>query len=65
MDDQKTGDKKSLNSEKSIQKKKYEKPEIITEGLNTYGAVCNGTTKGGRKSTTAPPTPCNANRLNS
>lgn len=46
-------------------RKKYEKPTIDTETLNTYGAVCNGMSTGGRKATTLPPTPCNASKINS
>lgn len=46
-------------------KKPYVKPEIESEKLNTYGAICNGTFTGGRKASTAPPTPCNPSRLNS
>jgi|GEM_PF-2952193 len=42
---------------------KYEAPEIVTEDLMTFGALCNGTTKGGRKATTAAPNFCNASRL--
>ena len=50
---------------KNIERKPYQKPTIESESLNTYGAVCNGTTNGGRKASTAPPTPCNASRINS
>ncbi|OUR96696.1 hypothetical protein A9Q84_10155 [Halobacteriovorax marinus] len=46
-------------------KKKYVKPEILTEDLNVFGAACNGTTSGGRKSATAAPNFCNASKLNS
>jgi hypothetical protein len=46
-------------------KKQYKKPTIKSEKLNTYGAVCNGTTAGGRKATSGPPNPCRSNRLNS
>ncbi|OIQ19904.1 MAG: hypothetical protein BM556_05300 [Bacteriovorax sp. MedPE-SWde] len=55
---------KTLSEETKV-KKPYSKPEIESEKLNTYGAVCNGTFNGGRKASTAPPTPCRASRLNS
>lgn len=42
---------------------KYETPEVVTEDLMTFGALCNGSKNGGRKSTTAAPNFCNANRL--
>ncbi|MBY0516472.1 MAG: hypothetical protein K2P81_06165 [Bacteriovoracaceae bacterium] len=44
-------------------KKKYVKPEIKKEPLVTFGAVCNGTTTGGRKAVTTPPARCNSARL--
>ena len=46
-------------------KKKYIKPELKSEDLNAYGAVCNGTASGGRKAVAGPPTFCNSSRLNS
>lgn len=46
-------------------KKKYVKPEIISEDLNVFGASCNGSLSGGRKSSTGAPNFCNANKLNS
>lgn len=46
-------------------KKTYTPPTIETEDLNTYGAVCNGSAKGGRKASTSATVPCNASRLNS
>ena len=53
--------------QKTKKKSRYEKPSIETEDLNTYGALCNGTSTGGRKVTTTPTPPpiCNASRLNS
>lgn len=54
----------SMQDEKEI-KKEYTPPTIESEDLNTYGAVCNGTTNGGRKASSAPPNPCNSSRLNS
>lgn len=46
-------------------KRTYEKPRIVSEQLNSYGAVCNGTTTGGRKATSTGPAFCNAGKLNS
>lgn len=50
---------------KSLKKRSYIKPQIQSEKLNSYGAVCNGTTSGGRKASSAGPAFCNASRLNS
>lgn len=50
---------------KHLIKRKYQKPTIKSEALNSYGAICNGTTNGGRKASAMAPTFCNANRLNS
>lgn len=52
---------------KTSKKKKYTPPTIESEELNTYGALCNGTSTGGRKVTASPvPAPfCNPSRLNS
>lgn len=52
-------------SKKSKKKKTYVKPQIQSEKLNSYGAVCNGTTVGGRKASSATPALCNASRLSS
>lgn len=59
--------KKSQKSqdENTEKKKPYIKPEIETEDLMTFGALCNGTTMGGRKSATGAPQWCNASRINS
>jgi hypothetical protein len=46
-------------------KKTYIKPQIISEKLNSYGAICNATTTGGRKASSTGPAFCNASRLNS
>lgn len=53
-----------MNEEKG-KKKTYVKPTIISEKLNSYGAVCNGTTVGGRKASTSGPAFCNSSKLNS
>ncbi len=44
-------------------KKPYVKPQLLSEKLNSYGAVCNGTTAGGRKASSTGPAFCNSNRL--
>ncbi len=49
----------------SMKKRKYTKPVILSEKLNSYGAVCNGTTVGGKKTTISGPSFCNASKLNS
>lgn len=46
-------------------KRVYTKPQIQSEKLNSYGALCNGTTIGGRKASSAGPAFCNSTRLNS
>lgn len=44
----------------------YQKPLIKSEKLLAFAASCNGTTNGGRKSSTNGPVNfCRANRLNS
>jgi len=40
-------------------KREYIKPEIISEELVTFGALCNGTDGDGRKITTEAPYNCN------
>ncbi len=52
-------------TEKPQKKKKYIKPEIVSEDLVSFGALCNGTTNGNRKASTGGPNFCNASRLNS
>lgn len=44
-------------------KRSYLKPEMITEELMAFGAVCNGSTNGQRKDSTGAPNFCNAGRL--
>ncbi|HXH76822.1 MAG TPA: hypothetical protein VNJ08_17770 [Bacteriovoracaceae bacterium] len=44
-------------------KKPYNKPEIQSEKLNSYGALCNGTTLAGRKASTTAPSFCNSAKL--
>ena len=56
--------KDNSNNDKS-EKKEYQKPEIVSEELTAFGAVCNGTSKGGRKQSGGPPGFCNASRLTS
>lgn len=57
--------KKDENKTKNTKKRVYKKPQIQSEKLNSYGAICNGTTVGGRKASAVPPALCNASRLNS
>lgn len=49
----------------SVKKKPYEKPEIESEELLTFGALCNGAAGGGRKASTGGPSFCNAKKLTS
>lgn len=57
---------KKLTAVEEISKKRdYIKPMIQSEKLNSYGAVCNGTTVGGRKASTTAPAFCNASKRNS
>ncbi|HAZ14976.1 MAG: hypothetical protein A2X86_17795 [Bdellovibrionales bacterium GWA2_49_15] len=44
-------------------KRPYMPPEIISEDLMAFGAVCNGIASGGRKSTASAPSFCNTSRL--
>lgn len=55
----------SDSKSKSAKKRTYVKPKIQSEKLNSYGAVCNGTTVGGRKASTISPALCGATKLNS
>ena len=55
---------KETNTKKN-KKRTYVKPKIQSEKLNSYGAVCNGTTVGGRKASSAGPAFCNSGRLSS
>ena len=56
---------KKNENEAPKKKKKYIKPEIISENLVSFGALCNGTTVGQRKASTGSPNFCNSRRLNS
>jgi hypothetical protein len=58
-------EKTKKNKLENGKKRNYIKPKIQSEKLNSYGALCNGTTTGGRKSTVTGPSFCNAGRLNS
>jgi hypothetical protein len=55
-------DNKKDNSTEVKKKKRYIKPEIISEDLVAFGALCNGTSNGGRKASTIS---CNKRKLNS
>ncbi|WP_127714115.1 hypothetical protein [Halobacteriovorax sp. HLS] len=65
MNTKKNEETKTLDLKEDGKKKKYLKPEIISEDLNVFGASCNGSLSGGRKSSTGTPNFCNANKLNS
>lgn len=51
--------------EETIEKKEYTSPQIESEDLNAYGASCNGSSTGGRKSSVSAPDFCNSRKLNS
>ena len=51
------------NKKENLKKKEYVRPEITSEELMTFGAVCNGTNKGGRKATVGAPNFCNSSKL--
>ncbi len=44
-------------------KKKYISPKIMSEELMAFGALCNGSTGGGRKASTGAPNFCNTSKL--
>ena len=48
---------------KKPSKKSYVKPSIKSEKLLSYGALCNGQKKGGRKSTAGAPDFCSTAKL--
>ena len=56
-------DKKTDHKSENQSETKYEKPEIVSEPILAFGAVCNGTPKGGRKQTTSAPDNCNSTKL--
>lgn len=56
MDNNKPKSKKS-------KKRKYEKPQVKKESVMAFGAGCNGSATGGRKSTAGSPDFCNAAKL--
>lgn len=59
---------KENNSKQKVpttKKKPYEKPEVESEDLLTFGALCNGTAAGGRKASTGAPNFCNSKKLTS
>ena len=58
-------DKKQDSIKNSPKKRPYVKPEIETEELLTFGALCNGTSGGGRKAATGAPNFCNSKKLTS
>lgn len=59
---------KEDSQEKKIpttKKRPYVKPEIESEDLLTFGALCNGSAAGGRKASTGAPNFCNSKKLTS
>lgn len=46
-------------------KKKYSKPKVQSEKLETFGALCNGVPGGGRKQAGGPPDWCQSSQLQS
>tara|TARA_R110000868_G_scaffold132380_2_gene343134 strand:+ start:68317 stop:68481 length:165 start_codon:yes stop_codon:yes gene_type:complete len=54
-----------MNKTDEKDKKEYVKPEIESEELMAFAAVCNGNPVGGRKASVADPDNCRSNRLNS
>jgi len=55
--------KSDMKIKNTKSKKKYVRPTVISEPLMTFGAVCNGTTAGQRKTSTGAPGFCKAARL--
>ena len=58
----KTDEKKLPNESVANKKRAYIKPKIESEKLNSYGAICDGTTIGGKKASTSGPSFCNASK---
>lgn len=58
-----------MSEKKTTKKKPYQKPEITTDNMDLFGhaggggSTCNGTSTGGRKSTTAAPETCSGAKL--
>lgn len=54
-----------LSPEELAEQKKrpYSKPEIQSESLMAFGALCNGTAGSGRKATTGAPNFCSSTKL--
>lgn len=71
MEKKKNGEEMSKDQDKITKedskpkKRAYEKPEIESEDLLTFGALCNGVASGGRKASTGAPNFCNAKKLTS
>ena len=51
------------STSKKKKKRPYKKPKIMSEEIITFGALCNGTNTGGRKTTAGAPDFCSASRL--
>lgn len=65
MDDSKKQNNEDSSVIKKVEskKKQYISPEMTSEDLMAFGALCNGTIIGGRKSAAGAPNFCNAGRL--
>jgi hypothetical protein len=61
MKNKKNDHNQNINNEKK--KKSYIKPQINTEELIGFGALCNGSASGGRKASSGAPNFCKAGRL--
>ncbi|MBK25440.1 MAG: hypothetical protein CME70_15705 [Halobacteriovorax sp.] len=58
-------DKEEDLKKPTVKKRPYEKPEVESEELLTFGALCNGSASGGRKASTGGPNFCNSKKLTS
>jgi hypothetical protein len=48
---------------KKSKKKKYSPPQLKKEKMMAFGALCNGTSNGGRKTSAGAPDFCQASKL--
>lgn len=62
MSEKKDG-QEDRNEAQPPEKKKYESPAIESESLMAFGALCNGSTSGGRKASTGAPNFCSTSKL--
>lgn len=54
-------EKNNFEKTKEIKKKQYNKPKLKSEKITMFGALCNGSSSGGRKQSTAAG--CNSAKL--